>query len=83
MNLISETVSWRIIRKEQGRSNPLVRPSCRCAGQTSLVLHYRIPLTGKVLVVNKTVISVGAKRRHLSQRPITCWSGFGEAILCI
>ena len=30
--------------------------------------------------IDKTVVSGGAKRRHLSQRTVTCWPGFGDTI---
>ena len=30
--------------------------------------------------IDETGVSGGAKRRLLSQRPITCWPGFGDAI---
>ena len=30
--------------------------------------------------IDETVVSGRAKRRHLSQRPITCWPGFGDTI---
>ena len=30
--------------------------------------------------IDETGVSGGAKRRHLSQRPVTCWLRFGETI---
>ena len=30
--------------------------------------------------IDETVVSGGAKRRHLSQLAVTCWPGFGETI---
>ena len=30
--------------------------------------------------INETGVSGGAKRRHLSQRLVTCWPRFGDAI---
>lgn len=30
--------------------------------------------------VDETVVSVGVKRRRLSQRRVTCWPGFGESV---
>ncbi len=30
--------------------------------------------------MDETVFSGGAKRRHLSQRAVTCWPGFGDTI---
>ena len=30
--------------------------------------------------IDETVISGGAKRRHLSQPTVTCWPGFGETV---
>ncbi len=30
--------------------------------------------------IDETVVSGGAKRRHLSQPAVTCWPGFGDTI---